>query len=79
MSWNGFYFQKSILYSSFDVFFFPLNMHVKELFNYTSIHIIFIILLTTFNPPLKPWYHNITSLIQVTNEKMKQNWTFKCD
>jgi hypothetical protein len=33
----------------FNVFF-PLNMHVRELFDGYFIHIIFIISMTTFNP-----------------------------
>jgi len=34
------------------------NMHVKELYSWVFIHIIFIISLTTFNPSLKQCYHN---------------------
>jgi len=33
-------------------------MHVKELYSWVFIHIIFIISLTTFNPSLKQGYHN---------------------
>ncbi len=41
-----------------DFNFFLFNMHVKELCSWASIHIIFIISLTTFNPPLTQWYHS---------------------
>jgi hypothetical protein len=51
---NGPYFQKSISYSFINgiQFFSLFNMHVKELCSWASIHIIFIISLTTFNPPI---------------------------
>jgi len=53
------YFQKSISYSFIDgfQFFFLFNMQVKDLCSWVSIHIIFIISLTTLNPPLTQWYH----------------------
>jgi hypothetical protein len=40
-----------------DFNFFLFNMHVKKLGSWASIHIIFIISSTTFNPPFTQWHH----------------------
>ncbi len=43
-------------------------MHVKDLSSRYFIHIIFIVSLTTFDPPLKQWYHNILQILTLLNE-----------
>jgi hypothetical protein len=52
--------------------FFLFNMHVKELCSWASFHIIFIISLITFNPPLTQWYH---SRLQFWHYQMDFLWT----